>query len=258
MKKNRREQQHTLKKQTVEDSAAAAFTPIASPAKPTDNIALVTSIEPAAASAPQAAADASAAKDEREFWLKEYTLVVDQFHKYYDIHVRGFGVYLGITSVLFAFAVKETPDKKSVLATYGFFFSLAYYVVLLCSLHIVTLLCRRRERALGHIGHPEIDNDLHPTGRWSTYIYMGIIVAISCGWLYVIYMPEPPAAEANKASTQSPGSQPPGNQSPGTQPQAPIAAPPAATGPAPSASTRAPASARPTPHLTKSQFTLSR
>ena len=160
--------------------------------------------------------------DEQEFWLTEYQVVVDQFHKYYDIHVRAFGVFLGVTALLFGLAVEKTPHLKDMHVAFGLFFCLAYFVVLLCELTIIRKLCSRRLRALGHVTAVAIEDDFRPAGTWSCYIYFGVIGVVIVGWYYVyrlapVILPQsvPPASQIlpapqtpAKAPTQPPLSTP--------------------------------------------------
>ena len=67
--------------------------------------------------------------DAREFWLTEYRLVIDQFHKYYDIHVKAFGVFLGINGLLFRYALDSEFTKYRILmVVMGVVFSITYSV----------------------------------------------------------------------------------------------------------------------------------
>jgi hypothetical protein len=127
--------------------------------------------------------------DERDFWLTEYQIVVDQFHKYYDIHIRAYGVFLGVTALLFGLAIEKTPHLKNMLVVFGLFFCLVYFVVLLCELTIIQHLCSRRLRALGHITEVAIEDDFRPAGTWSCYIFLGVTVLVLAGWFYVYRLP---------------------------------------------------------------------
>jgi hypothetical protein len=136
--------------------------------------------------------------------MTEYKVVIDQFHKYYDIHVKAFGVFLGITAVLFPMSLDgEHQYRNGILITMGVVFSLAYFVVLLCELTIINKLCCRRARSLQHLIPDTIEDDFTPAGRWSCYIFIGVIAIVLSGWGYAYVSQRSSSAGGNKQNSKA-------------------------------------------------------